>query len=98
MISSFDTKSVYSQLRDFGHIPPGSYRIGRSFSTKSKTDVLSLTPTGHDALKRTAFLIHGDYLPGDPRKGTASEGCIILDLDVRKAIWKSEDYFLLVKP
>jgi len=80
MISSFDSGSVYSQLRNFGHIPPGTYGIGRSFSTKSRTDVLSLTPAGHDAFKRTAFLIHGDYLPSDPRRGTASEGCVILDL------------------
>jgi hypothetical protein len=80
----------------YGPIPRGIYSIGWSFSAKSQQYVLSLAPIGHEANGRTAFLIHGDYRDAT-RQGTASEGCIILPLDVRKAIWNSNDRMLSVQ-
>jgi hypothetical protein len=80
----------------FGPIPRGPYAIGLSFSNKSPTCVLSLTPMGHAALGRSGFLIHGDNI--DPSKaGTASDGCIILPLNIRTAIWNSGDRTLFVQ-
>jgi hypothetical protein len=80
----------------YGPIPHGLYRIGMSFSTKSPTHVFSLDPIGHDAHGRTDFLIHGDY-KDKQKRGTASEGCIILPLEVRKAVWASHDRILSVQ-
>jgi hypothetical protein len=86
-------RSLYEDLRNCGPIPLGVYEISWSRSRKSPDYVLSLTPLGHKAHGRDAFLIHGDYLCG-AAKGTASEGCIILPLDARKRIWQSGDNFL----
>jgi hypothetical protein len=88
--------NLYETVRNFGPIPRGLYTIGRSFSRKSPSYVLSLSPVGHDADGRTGFLIHGDYRDAR-RSGTASEGCIILPLDIRKAIWDSRDRLLFVQ-
>ena len=54
---------------------------------------MSLTPVGHLAHGRTAFLIHGDSIkhPGD-----ASEGCIILGPHIRTRIAASGDTVLNV--
>ena len=80
----------------YGPIPRGLYAIGWSFSTKSLQYVLSLVPIGHDPSGRTAFLIHGDYRDAT-RQGTASQGCIILPLEVRKTIWDSLDRMLSIQ-
>ncbi len=80
----------------FGPIPRGLYAIGWSFSAKSPQYVLSLTPIGHDAHGRTSFLIHGDYRAHE-RQGNASEGCIVLPLEARRAIWESTDRLLSVQ-
>ena len=94
------SRSLEINLREamqfYGPIPRGAYAIGWSFSTKSHDYVLSLTPLGHNAQGRAAFLIHGDYLNAR-KKGTASEGCIILPLDIRKAIWDSHDHIMYVQ-
>ena|ERR1700680_4330878 len=93
----FMNQGRFEQVTDHGPIPIGMYRIGWSFADKGKYGyVLSLTPTGHDAHGRSGFLIHGDSM--DPKhQGHASEGCIILPPDVRKAIWESNDRILYVK-
>lgn len=88
--------NLQEAMQYYGPIPRGSYTIGRSFSTKSKDYVLSLAPLGHNAHGRTEFLIHGDYIDAR-KKGSASEGCIILPLDVRKAIWDSLDRIMSVQ-
>jgi|ERR1700733_12933608 hypothetical protein len=88
--------NLFEAARFYGPIPRGSYRLGWSFSKKSHGYVLSLTPMGHNAQGREAFLIHGDYIDAR-KKGTASEGCIIMPLDVRKAIWESSDRILSVQ-
>lgn len=81
-------------LRNTGPIPRGQYGIGpaRTHATKGPV-TMALTPVGHTARGRTAFLIHGDSRnhPGD-----ASEGCIILSLDVRRRISVSGDTTLQV--
>ena len=88
--------NLHEAMQYYGPIPRGSYAIGWSFSMKSPHYVLSLTPLGHNAHGRSAFLIHGDYIDAR-KKGTASEGCIILPLDVRKAIWDSHDRIMSVQ-
>ena len=54
---------------------------------------MSLTPVGHLAHGRSAFLIHGDSTkhPGD-----ASEGCIIFGPHIRQRIATSGDTVLNV--
>jgi len=52
--------NVSETIQYYGPIPRGLYMIGLSFSAKSPSYVLSLTPTGHDAHGRNGFLIHGD--------------------------------------
>ena len=57
-------------------IPRGQYQIGPAYAHPDKGPVtMNLSPMGHLAHGRTAFLIHGDTRtnPDD-----ASEGCIIL--------------------
>ena len=93
----FMNRGLAQQFPDHGPIPRGMYRIGWSFSCKGKHGyVLSLTPFGHTAQNRTSFLIHGDS-EAPHRQGNASEGCIILPLEVRKAIWDTHDRVLRVQ-
>lgn len=69
-------------VRATGPIPAGRYRIGAPrTSARTGPFVLDLTPSGHDALGRTAFQIHGDNARGD-----ASSGCIVLPRAVRETI------------
>lgn len=87
--------NTYEAIPYFGPIPRGMYTIGWWFHKKQKY-VLSLTPVGHDAEGRTSFLIHGDYTDRS-LLGTASQGCIVLPPEVRRAIWESHDPFLWVQ-
>jgi hypothetical protein len=73
-------------LKNAGPIPRGLYTVGKAREYKKMPNCFDLTPDGHDARGRTEFLIHGDSKT-DP--GNASEGCIILSLDVRKKIAES---------
>jgi hypothetical protein len=84
----------FEHLPGEGPIPRGLYAIGSAFKHHSKGSyVMRLTPSGHDARGRTAFLIHGDSIK---RPETASEGCIVLSLEYRKRISASGDASLLV--
>ena len=78
----------YENMPFEGPIPRGRYRmkVRPSPHPRFAPPVIELTPEGHNALGRTEFLIHGDnkYL-----NGTASEGCIILPLGIRKQIANS---------
>ena len=81
-------------VKNKGPIPRGQYRIGAARRHPAKGPVtMSLTPVGHRAHGRTAFLIHGDSVkhPGD-----ASEGCIILGPHLRMRIAGSGDTVLNV--
>ncbi len=74
--------------RNQGPIPRGRWKIGRPTQVHPRLGrlVIPLTPDGHDAKGRSAFLIHGDSLR---RPGTASQGCIILPYAVRLFIASS---------
>jgi hypothetical protein len=76
-------------VRNVGPIPRGIYRIGAQFDHPTKGPVtMGLTPVGHTALGRTAFLIHGD---SREHPGEASEGCIVLGRTLRQAVADSGD-------
>lgn len=80
---------------DVGPIPRGVYSIGNPHNTETHGPfVMSLTPsTNNEMYSRAGFLIHGDSLL---HLGTASQGCIILSLKIRQAIWQSQDQELIV--
>jgi hypothetical protein len=69
--------------RNVGPIPAGLWKIGKARDFKGMKNCFDLIPDGHDAHKRSGFLIHGD---SKDRPGAASEGCIILDAATRKKI------------
>jgi hypothetical protein len=46
--------------KNIGPIPRGAYKVGSPKEWKGMAFVFDLTPDGHDAHGRTAFLIHGD--------------------------------------
>lgn len=82
------------RVRDVGPIPRGRYRIGPSHAHPGKGPVtMSLSPVGHAAYGRTAFLIHGD---SSQHPGAASHGCIVLPQDARRRIAASGDMTLEV--
>lgn len=77
-----------------GPIPQGQWSIGTAYNhpTKGPT-VMALSPVGHNALGRTAFLIHGNNATNN-----ASEGCIIMVPAIRQQIANSGDNVLTVTP
>jgi len=81
--------------RNQGPIPRGKWRIGRPVQVHPRLGriVIPLTPDGHSAKGRSAFLIHGDSLS---RPGTASQGCIILPYAVRLFVASSGEVELVV--
>jgi len=80
-----------------GPIPAGRWRIsGPPYNSPNVGPyVLRLSPVGHAAHGRSAFLIHGDSAK---RPGIASKGCIIAPRNVRELIWRSGDRDLEVTP
>ena len=68
-----------------GPLPQGLYTVGEPVEhSKLGPFALPLTPDpANDMRGRGDFYIHGDAL-ADP--GNASEGCIVMHLDVRQAI------------
>jgi len=76
---------------DVGPLPRGIYTITGSPFHHPHTGAYSirLQPSRDNQMYgRAGFLIHGDSIK-DP--GNASNGCIILRLNVRKEIWTSGD-------
>ena len=91
-------RGFYEQFKDHGPIPRGMYRIEWDFNVARLGKygyVFRLIPVGHSADSRTGFLMHGDSLSAD-EAGHASEGCIILPIDVRQQIWRRGDRLLYV--
>ena len=82
-------------LHGLGPIPRGNWRINLVPHNSDQVGpyALGLTPVGHDAHGRSAFLIHGD---SRSRPGQASHGCIILGPDVRHSIVASKIADLVV--
>jgi hypothetical protein len=84
-----------------GPIPQGTWTIqqqqnNRTGSGHNLPSSMRLTPAnGTDTLGRSGFLIHGDNGRGNQ---SASEGCIILNRDVRNQIGNSGDNVLRVAP
>ena len=78
------------EKKDIGSIPRGKYKIRKHWEkSKAEKYIMTLEPDGHNALGRTAFQIHGDYIDVS-KQGTASTGCIIFNLEDRKEIWDSD--------
>lgn len=77
-----------------GPIPTGEYQIGSSFRHPQKGPIaMRLNPVGHNALGRSAFMIHGNNA-----QNNASKGCIILGPALRQQIASSTDHTLIVQP
>lgn len=69
-------------VRSTGPIPKGKWKIGEAFDHKLLGPCcFRLTPVGHTAHGRSAFLIHGDNKIND-----ASEGCIVAGRTIRHRI------------
>lgn len=83
----------FEHQRSAGPIPRGMYRIGHAMPTNKGKYTMTLSPSGHNARGRTSFLIHGD---SRDCPGAASEGCIVLSLDIRRRIAESGDISLFV--
>lgn len=77
-----------------GPIPAGQWNVGNAYQhpTKGPTS-MNLTPVGHNALGRSAFMIHGNNV-----QNNASQGCIILGPNQRQLIAASGDHILSVVP
>jgi len=76
-----------------GPIPSGEYQIGSSFNHAQKGPTsMNLSPIGHNALGRSAFMIHGNNV-----QNSASHGCIILGPAIRQQIANSGDNVLVVQ-
>ncbi len=88
-----DPKS--QNIKNFGPIPQGNYTIGKSYDSPHTGGLtLPLTPDKNNKMfRRSAFCIHGDNI-GDP--GTASNGCIIINRNIRKFIDDNNDKILVV--
>lgn len=84
----------HEALKNVGPIPRGLYVIGDPYNSQNAGPFfLPLLPSGHDALGRTEFGIHGDSVS---RPGEASRGCVILPPYVRRFIHESNDRVLRV--
>ncbi|CAD5372059.1 conserved hypothetical protein [Rubrivivax sp. A210] len=77
-----------------GPIPAGQWQIGNAYQHANKGPTsMNLSPVGHNALGRSAFMIHGNNV-----QNNASQGCIILGPALRQQIAASGDTQLTVQP
>ena len=80
-------------VKGHGPIPRGRWRIGPPRNSRRVgPHAMDLTPNGHDAHGRSAFMIHGDSAAGD-----ASRGCIVLSSRLRTQVSDSGDADLEVR-
>jgi hypothetical protein len=82
-------------MRDTGPLPQGVWRILPPQDPVRQLGPLAmpLEPISGDMFGRDDFLIHGD---STARNRTASTGCIVLPMDVRRMILDSGDDVLTV--
>lgn len=82
-------------VSDVGPLPCGWYTIGPAYRDPEKGPlVMRLMPDGtNEMFGRGGFLIHGDSIA---HPGCASEGCIIMNADLRGQIANSPDRRLQV--
>ncbi len=75
---------------DIGPLPRGKYTIGAPFKhPHTGAYSMRLTPAASNIMYgRSGFLIHGD---STAHPGEASNGCIIMPLNVRHSVWSSGD-------
>ena len=82
-------------VRDTGPLPRGVWRILPPQEPARQLGPLAmpLEPVSGEMFGRDDFLIHGD---STARNRTASTGCIVLPMEVRRLIWESGDTELTV--
>ncbi|MBS0560707.1 MAG: DUF2778 domain-containing protein [Proteobacteria bacterium] len=82
-------------VRDTGPLPQGTWRILPPQEPVRQLGPLAmpLEPVSGETFGRDDFLIHGD---STARNRTASTGCIVLPIEVRRMIWESGDRELVV--
>ena len=81
-------------VKNIGPIPRGMWVLSCLYDSKSVgPHAIVLEPSGHNALERTYFRIHGD---NRHMNKTASEGCVILPRPIREKVWNSGDKLFLV--
>ena len=81
-------------VKSVGPIPRGEWVITGVYDSKRVGPLaIILEPSGHDALDRTYFRIHGDSIR---HPGEASKGCIIQGRVIRQAIIDYNDKILRV--
>lgn len=80
--------------RSVGPIPRGLWVIGAPYHSRAVGPfALPLTPSGHNARERTAFVIHGDSIQNP---GKASNGCMVFSRATREKIHEAGDLILKV--
>lgn len=82
--------------QDVGPIPAGMWTVAalRLVGASTGPFTLVLVPQpGTNTFGRSEFRIHGDSIKSP---GTASHGCIILPLTIRRLVWASNDRDLKV--
>lgn len=84
-------------IPDVGPLPCGFYTVGRPYNhPKCGEYFLPLSPSAaNNMFGRGGFGIHGDLVSA-PGQHKASDGCIIMSKDVRRAVWESGDHDLQV--
>lgn len=82
-------------MSNIGPIPRGEWRIDHwdDHHGEKGPEVAVLSPVGHNAHGRSAFLIHGDNAAGNH---SASHGCIIANRTIRDALRASGEVQVIV--
>lgn len=88
---------LWQNVPNVGPIPQGTYTIGAPEDTIAHGPfALPLIPFLSNVMfGRSDFLMHGDEVD-HPGQHLASEGCVIMALAVRQAVWASGDRLLAV--
>jgi len=76
------------QVKGMGPLPRGMYAITSHGTSKGPMTIILEQRSG-DTFGRNLFRIHGERRDKPP--GFASEGCIVIDANVRRRILRSND-------
>ena len=77
------------QVKGLGPLPRRRYKITGASGSKGPLTIILEQQKPGESFGRSAFRIHGERRR--PPAGWASEGCIILNYDIRKKIMQSHD-------
>ena len=81
-------------VKNVGPIPRGMWVITSLYDSKKVGPyAIVLEPSGHNALERDYFRMHGD---NRHMNKTASKGCTIFPRPIRGKVWDSGDKLFLV--